>query len=1158
MTVETEVFISYAHADRDFVPGLRNHLAALRGVHVWDDDDLRAGEHWPDRIESVLGSADVVVFLLSGEFFGSSYCTKEREVAFRRRAQGEAIVVPFFVRRAPFVGTSFQNYEGRPKRDAGIVPVEDWDNKAEAYALLAEELFDLLSDERTKARKFWRVPKRYGNFIDGGRLVAAVESSFERSEGHPLVALIGPSGYGKTSVALEYAQQNASRYDHVFWLAAQRPAEIARDFAAMSAKLGLPATDQPVATAAVTDYLAQQGRWLIVFDNAPDFESLSRYVPQTPAGHILVTSRNVGWGTVGSEVTVRSLPHGEARRFLMDRIDTVDEAGVDQIATALGNVPLDLELAARTITQTGIDLATYAARLASVPVTQGTMGEGGGREKQYRTATTIVALESLKQRSVEAADLLIACSFLAAEDIPRQLLLDHGNTLPGSAPSALADEFSLSDAAAQLGDYGLVQVDDDGFSIHRRIQASVRDSLTPAERSRWATGAVELVMHAIPEPPDDPRHWDWMARLIPHLMAVIEHVDNADPQSVTAADARAAAARHLVSQGQLALAREYVSTALTDVAQVEPDGERYAKLLNQLAIVERELGHLNLAYQTGEQALDLLGRLLRERPSATPGLDEARSEAERGAEERPALPNDPSIAEALRNLGMIELKRGQSTKARDLLAAGLDMLEALHGDEDLHVADGLVDVFSLLVDEGDHATAYTYLERAVDIRQRTYGSDDHDVIISRKLMSILHWPANVDVEARELVALHERFYSAHHPRTADACSLLGTILEQRGEKDEARQMFERALSIDLENFGPRHFRPAVTLTNLMLLHAAAGRQADAETALGRIVEIIAQAPEGERQNTLRQTSLPQRLSDAARQAPTRSLILLAESAIERAFPRNQALLNDAREAVARALRLAGDYLLDARRPAEAVEPYRQALRLALLTESDPFDDARCYARLGYAAALDGDASEAENQFAQAMGALAEGGYRVPVWGLLRELSFLHHVLEHPAEVEPVLAALLPKAMEGGIVPIFRGEILAPIPEEWFAKESTTLLAPDGQANVIASSEPLDPSITNEMYAETQGELLRSDFPGYREVSYEAAPIFGGRPGFIRTFEWTPPDGVQVTQIQCYYADSGRGYTGTATTPSSGFPERELTLRSVLGGLNLAAAGSIGT
>src|SRR5438874_899986 len=64
---------------------------------------------------------------------------------------------------------------------------------------------------------------------------------------------------------------------------------------------------------------------------------------------------------------------------------------------------------------------------------------------------------------------------------------------------------------------------------------------------------------------------------------------------------------------------------------------------------------------------------------------------------------------------------------------------------------------------------------------------------------------------------------------------------------------------------------------------------------------------------------------------------------------------------------------------------------------------------------------------------------------------------------------------------FEGSIAVPLPPGWYGKESFTVLAPDGQANVIVSSEPLNPSIDVYEYAEAQGGLLAKDFNEYHET-----------------------------------------------------------------------------
>ncbi len=132
-----------------------------------------------------------------------------------------------------------------------------------------------------------------------------------------------------------------------------------------------------------------------------------------------------------------------------------------------------------------------------------------------------------------------------------------------------------------------------------------------------------------------------------------------------------------------------------------------------------------------------------------------------------------------------------------------------------------------------------------------------------------------------------------------------------------------------------------------------------------------------------------------------------------------------------------------------------------------------------------------------------------------------------------------------------GQLGATIPEDWQWKESHTFLTRELQANVIFSSEPLDPNIDSESYANIQGELLRREFRGYREFAFESMRMMGGRPGYVRRFAWEPPEEAEVTQVQLYYAENSRGYTATATAASTNFAAVESLLVEILENLTIS-------
>jgi hypothetical protein len=132
---------------------------------------------------------------------------------------------------------------------------------------------------------------------------------------------------------------------------------------------------------------------------------------------------------------------------------------------------------------------------------------------------------------------------------------------------------------------------------------------------------------------------------------------------------------------------------------------------------------------------------------------------------------------------------------------------------------------------------------------------------------------------------------------------------------------------------------------------------------------------------------------------------------------------------------------------------------------------------------------------------------------------------------------------------FRSGIGAAVPEGWLVKESITVLAPDGGANVIASTEPLEADMDTERYAGIQGELLLAEFPGYREEEFSRVPMLGSHEGLLRRFTWVPPDGERVHQSQLYLVlRPGRGFTATATTTAARLHEYEAVLLQVLNDL----------
>jgi hypothetical protein len=72
------VFISYAHKDKEYFDIFMENLGAQSGWNIWTDKNIEIGSHWYERIQKGIQDADMGVLLVSA-FFISSGFIKEHE-----------------------------------------------------------------------------------------------------------------------------------------------------------------------------------------------------------------------------------------------------------------------------------------------------------------------------------------------------------------------------------------------------------------------------------------------------------------------------------------------------------------------------------------------------------------------------------------------------------------------------------------------------------------------------------------------------------------------------------------------------------------------------------------------------------------------------------------------------------------------------------------------------------------------------------------------------------------------------------------------------------------------------------------------------------------------------------------------------------------------
>jgi len=637
--------------------------------------------------------------------------------------------------------------------------------------------------------------------------------------------LSGLGGVGKTQLAVEYAYSAASAYDVVWWVRAEEPAVLFADYALLAGQLGLPecaVTEREVVVAAVRHWLEQHGGWLLIFDNASEPAALRDFLPRSPTGHVLVTSQNLNWRAVAHTLDVREFARAESCGFLQRRTLQPDDATADALAEALGDLPLALAQAAAYIEATGMTLAAYLALFHDRRQALWQREEPPWEYRHTVATTWGLAMERLEQEAPQSMELLHFCAYLGPEAIPYALMRNATAHLPPALVATVTDPLRWPETLRFLRRYALVATTDDALSLHRLVQAVVRDRLGDEAQKTWASMAVRVLSDAFPRHWDDVQQWPPYARLLPHALAAAEHAQAKQVALDTTGDLLNHAGAYLQERAQYDKAEELFQQALALVDHpLGADPLRVATCLYHLASLYRDQGKYAAAVPLCQRAHTLHAQHLE--------------------------PLHPEVATSLDLLGALYHTQGKYTEAMPLLQRALAIREQYYGLDHLDVARTLHHLASLFQTQGHYAEAELRLQRALAIAEQCRGPADPFVAACRNNVAGLfrtqgRYPEAVEYYQRALT-IAEQVLGPASPEVAVCLNNLGSLYHTQGRYTDAALLLQRARSIAEQVLGADHLLAATCLHHLALLNQMLGKYTDAarlhqqalvitETALG--------------------------------------------------------------------------------------------------------------------------------------------------------------------------------------------------------------------------------------------------------------------------------------------------------------------------------------
>jgi tetratricopeptide (TPR) repeat protein len=771
-------------------------VPALGRENILYDEYLAAELARPD-LDLYLGTlyreqTDLIVPFLCADYQWKKWCNMEwrqiRDLWFQ--LEGERIM-PFRFDDAPIPGMlSIDGYlmigDREPKEVAELILHRLIISKGQPH-LQGGQSKDI-NAAAYPSLVMWNVPYSRNPFFTGREdTLLTVRTRLEVSGRAALTqALSGMGGIGKTQTAIEYAYRYRDQYRAVMWVSSDTDITTKTSLVAIASGLGLVSKDDPDhnrALEAVKRWCDTNSRWLLVFDNADHPQLVKPFLPSSPRGHILLTSRAHVLDSVGvaKPLDVLEMPSQDAIDFLFARTGRIaspeeKEAAV-ALAKELGHLPLALEQAAAFIAAHDTLFKDYVAsyRRRRLELLNETRPVAGDYPASVETTWAMNFAEMARADQV-AAEVLRVSAFLAPESIPVEIFIDGASELGGQIATFVAkaggDPLIGDRLLEPLTRYSLIRRDVASltYTIHRLVQAVVRRSLDDDSRRQWALHATRALDKIFPSGSYDT--WHQCDRLVAHGVAVAALVAEFGFGAADAGNVVNGVACYLRMRGDYGEAERIhrQSVALRE-RDSGPDDPEVATCLNNLALVYIDRFDFGRAEPLLVRSLQIMQRA-----------------AGHGGE-------DTSLA--LNNLGMCYVRSGKYFEAQPLLEQALAYEQGLSERQDFFYATILNNIAELQLGLGNNDEALRLCQEALELREKIGNPEKlgRSYITMATVLARQGEGARAEEFFKKALGNRESVYGLEHPELILTLRRYSDWLKSQGHADESAMMESRIADV---------------------------------------------------------------------------------------------------------------------------------------------------------------------------------------------------------------------------------------------------------------------------------------------------------------------------------------------------------------------------
>ena len=698
------------------------------------------------------------------------------------------------------------------------------EGQAETHERLTAAATDIQEIRRAVTRNQSASPTR---IRFGGR--PRVAAGFVKREGQdelfdavfthaePRTVLTGMRGCGKTQLAAAVATRcEEEGWPLVSWINAASREELIADLYELALRTGINAPKEVPPETIIRRFLdqlrsADAADCLFVFDNVENLDDLRDLTPEgSGVRAIITTTRHLDWDSRGwHPITVGVFERDQSITILCERSGDTHREAADQIAEALGDLPVAVAQVAATAKWSGYTLSGYLDRLSNHPLESSISRlEGDDYPDAVGVALFMAyeqALEQIRSKHPQqeriAISLLDALSLLAASGVPTHWLLGLDD-----------DSDTVRVTLSFLKRSSILQESIDGNkTIIHRLQGQVYRETYLSEHGKFNKACTYATTILDKIDIDQLANFEQQRQETRNLVEQIGAVTSQDHSRPLFSDPDFVALLATTIRNAADLGMPQLALTLTDSVTRAGDilGPAHPSTLtsrNNLAGAYCDAGRLDDAITLYEETLEDRTRILG--------------------------PHHPDTLISRNNLAYAHEESGRLDEAIPLYEQTLEDFENLLGPSHPNTLISRNNLASVYQAAGRLDDAITLHKQNLKDFTRILGPHHPRTLTSHNNLAYAYQAAD---RLHEAITLYEqnlkdftRIFGSDHLRTLATHNCLANAYQATGRLNDAISLYEQNLKYLTRILGRHHPSTLNTCSNLAITYRATGRFDDAE------------------------------------------------------------------------------------------------------------------------------------------------------------------------------------------------------------------------------------------------------------------------------------------------------------------------------------------